>query len=106
MTTMNDFKPSKPTHRIKAKLPAGKGSTIVGSAWANVDGSISIKLHPGVVLRWDDGLLLTAFVDGAPPRRRGAPTMPAGAPGIPPAPAGERPATDDPNGFYDDDLPF
>jgi hypothetical protein len=33
----------------------------VGAAWLNDDGSISITLNAGVSLRWDDGLMITAF---------------------------------------------
>ncbi len=56
------FKPRRPDYRIKVKVP-GEGGAYgdVGSGWIGESGHISIKLNPGVALRWDDGLILTAF---------------------------------------------
>jgi hypothetical protein len=60
------FKPSRPTHRIKVKRTDGdsKDSAIIGAAWLNDSGSITIKLHMGVSIAWNDGLTITAFPEG------------------------------------------
>jgi len=58
------FKPRKPDYRIKARTKDEDGhyqTGEVGIAWRNETGNLSIRLNPGVVLRWDDGLILTAF---------------------------------------------
>jgi hypothetical protein len=56
----------KPDYRIKVKRRSdekGKGPTnSVGAAWVNEPGgSISIVLDLGVVLSWNDDLLITLF---------------------------------------------
>jgi len=53
--------PKRPTHTIKVKEKEGSAQGEVGRAWLNDDGSLSIQLNPGVVLSWNDGLLITAF---------------------------------------------
>jgi len=55
------FTPTKPTHRIKIKDKATKASGIVGSAWLNKNGSMSIHLNAGVTLSWTDNVVITAF---------------------------------------------
>ena len=54
--------PKKPaTHDVKVKERNGTRTGIVGGAWANEDGSFSIRLNPGVRLSWDDDLFVTLW---------------------------------------------
>ena len=55
------FKPTKPTHRIKVQDKQTNASGVIGSAWLNASGSMSITLNPGVVLSWQDDVRITAF---------------------------------------------
>lgn len=67
----------KPTHNLKvihrgtnvATAPEGMTAQ-VGVGWINDDGSMSIRLSPGTVLRWDDNLQITAFLISDPTRPR------------------------------------
>jgi hypothetical protein len=54
----------RPTHNLKIKARSGcreSDSAVVGGAWLNADGSMSIQLNVGVVLRWNDDVAITAF---------------------------------------------
>jgi len=57
------FVPRKPDYKIKVQTPQ-KRSGEVGIGWLNQDGSVSIRLNPGVSLRWDDDLSIVAFPVG------------------------------------------
>ncbi len=62
---MSAFKPRLPDYRIKVKTRVEEGERYeageVGCAWQSDNGNITIKLNPGVVLSWNDGLVITAF---------------------------------------------
>ena len=50
----------KPTHVLVVKQRDGEGRAQVGVGWAEVDeeGVISLRLNPGTVLAWNDGLYI------------------------------------------------
>lgn len=54
------FEPSKPHMRMRVKTPDGQTGT-VGSAWVRDDGSLLVKLHAGVTLSWNDGMIISLF---------------------------------------------
>jgi hypothetical protein len=55
----------KPTHVLKVKEREGNGKTTIGVGWLNDDGSMSISLHPCVILTWKDNVMINLFpVDG------------------------------------------
>lgn len=55
-------KPRRPTHTLRVKVRDTDNQTnTIGKAWLNEDGSMSISLSPGVVLKWDDPFFITAF---------------------------------------------
>jgi hypothetical protein len=60
---MSNFKPRKPDLILKVRLRDGSEGTsaVVGVAWLNPEGHVSITLNPGVTLSWNDGLQITAF---------------------------------------------
>ena len=51
----------KPDYRIKARTKDGRIDGVVGSAWVNESGNISIVLNPFVVLNSDTELQITMF---------------------------------------------
>lgn len=55
------FRPRKPDFVLKAYQQSDGGRTIVGSAWYNTDGSISIQLNPCVILRKQEGISFTLW---------------------------------------------
>lgn len=50
-----------PDYRIRAKQRNGAAGGTVGVGWKNENGSFSIALNVGIVLKWDDDLIITAF---------------------------------------------
>lgn len=58
-----ELKPSRPTHELKLLDTSSGDTAIVGVAWAKENGTISLKLNPGVVLSYDNlkGKYLTLF---------------------------------------------
>jgi len=56
---------SKPTHRFKILDKDNEWRAEVGVGWQNEDGSISIKLNPGIVLDYEKlhNKVLTLFVE-------------------------------------------
>lgn len=56
-----------PTHNLCVKAEGKKNQKgndffhQVGVGWMNEKGQVSIKLDPGTVLRWDDGLKIHLF---------------------------------------------
>jgi hypothetical protein len=58
----DDVKPGrKPTHVLKVKERNGPAKNTIGVGWLNDDGSMSVSLHPCVVLSWHDEVLITLF---------------------------------------------
>ncbi len=57
---MSGFTPRKPDMRLCVKSPDGQPGT-VGAAWIRDDGSLLVKLNPGTVLAWNDGLIISLF---------------------------------------------
>lgn len=59
---MSDPNPKgrKPTHVVVVKEKVGEGRAQVGVGWAEEgeDGVVSIRLNPGTVLAWNDGLYI------------------------------------------------
>jgi len=52
----------RPDLRLKVRSRTNLDEqAVVGAAWTNPDGSVSIRLNPGVTLSWNDGLQITAF---------------------------------------------
>lgn len=67
---MPDFKPSKPTHRLKVLDKATNSASEIGAGWLKPDGSISIRLLPCVVLNWKDDVIINLFpIDNGPPAK-------------------------------------
>jgi hypothetical protein len=56
-------KSNKPTHELKLLDTDSGDTSIVGVAWAKENGTVSLKLNPGVVLSYDNlkGKFLTLF---------------------------------------------
>lgn len=50
-----------PTHVVKVKERNGKGGTIIGVAWQNEQGWLTVKLNPCVVLTWKDDVHIKIF---------------------------------------------
>jgi hypothetical protein len=57
----DEWEARKPDYRLRVKERDGKATATVGAAWSGKNGSISVRLSPGVSLVWNDGLLLTLF---------------------------------------------
>lgn len=60
--------PRKPDYKIKAMTRpnvAPKRDGVIGCAWANEDGSLSIRLDPFVTVSGGDDLIITAFLVGS-----------------------------------------
>lgn len=53
--------PVKPTHKIRVKVRDTDRSSDVGVAWDRGDGSFSLQLNIGTVLKWDDDLHISLF---------------------------------------------
>ncbi len=53
--------PLKPTHKIRAKVRDSDRTSDVGVAWDRGDGSFSLQLNIGTVLKWDDSLFISLF---------------------------------------------
>ncbi len=59
------WKPTKPTHRIKARTKGETQDTAtIGTAWLNENKSMTIRLNVGVTISWSDDLTITAFPVG------------------------------------------
>jgi hypothetical protein len=57
----------KPTHRLKALNKLTNNRCEVGAGWLNANGSISVRLNPCIVLRYDPEIVITLFpVDREP----------------------------------------
>ncbi len=57
--------PRKPDYRIKATTRpnvAPKREGVIGCAWTNEDGSLSIRIDPFVTVSGGDDLIITAFL--------------------------------------------
>jgi hypothetical protein len=54
---------NRPTHELKLLDTDSGDTSVVGVAWAKENGTISVKLNPGVVLSYDNlkGKFLTLF---------------------------------------------
>lgn len=53
---------NKPSHVLRVKDPQGDGYwATVGAVWASPEGSFYVKLNPGTVLSWKDGLTIRIF---------------------------------------------
>lgn len=58
----------KPDYKIKATTRpnvAPKREGVIGCAWVNEDGSLSIKIDPFVTVSGGDDLIITAFPVGS-----------------------------------------
>lgn len=53
--------PRKPDFYVRAKHKKSGEQSLIGAAWQNPNGSISIKIDPFVVLQGGADLLLTLF---------------------------------------------
>lgn len=53
--------PVKPTHKIRVKVRDSDRTSDVGVAWDRGDGSFSLQLNIGTVLKWDDPLFISLF---------------------------------------------
>lgn len=95
----NDFEARAPDFNL-AMLVGQQRNPSVGSGWTQPDGSITIKLHPGVALQAGPTVKLRLFPKDFVPRAPGGSSRPAQAPA--------RPHTRPAAGFddMDDDIPF
>jgi len=63
MSDDDNKNPQRPTHTLRILDTETQGRGTVGAAWVNPDGSIRIRLNPGVDLRYVDCLhcVITLF---------------------------------------------
>ena len=57
----DDFKPGKPTHRMKVISNTTKATATVGAAWQRPDGSFLLRLDPCTVIDWRDDVTISLF---------------------------------------------
>ena len=83
-----------PDFRLSIKHRVTGAAGVVGAAWKDDRGFLSIRLNPGVVLSWQDDVYINLFPIEDTPKFR---TPRAVAPPGPPSPPEPPP---------DDDIPF